>query len=115
MPIFVLKLNNPTKISEGKELEWLSEYQEIFPEELTELPPSRGLEHEIELEPASRPVVRDAYKMSVPEAIELKDQMTQLINQGFIRPSVSLWGAPVLFQKKKDGTFRLCIDFRGLN
>ena len=115
LPIYLLKLNDPSKKPEGNKPEWLSEYQDVFPEELTELPPSRGLEHEIELEPGSRPVARAAYKMSVPEAIELKEQLTLLIEQGFIRPSVSPWGAPVLFQKKKDGTFRLCIDFRGLN
>ncbi|MCO5557615.1 hypothetical protein L7F22_011181 [Adiantum nelumboides] len=53
--------------------------------------------------------------MSLSEALELKNQLTQLLEQGFIRPSVSHWGAPILFQKKKDGTFRLCIDYRGLN
>ena len=53
--------------------------------------------------------------MSSLEALELKNQLNQLIEQGFIKPSMSPWGAPVLFQKKKDGTFRLCIDFRGLN
>ena len=53
--------------------------------------------------------------MSPSEALELKHQLTQLLEQGFIKPSVSPWGAPILFQKKKDGTFRLCIDFRGLN
>ena len=116
LPIYVLKLNNPSKLSaEGEEPEWLSEYKDVFPEELSELPPDRELQHEIELEPGSRPVARAAYKMSVPEAIELKNQLTQLIEQGFIRPSVSPWGSPVLFQKKKDGTFRLCIDYRGLN
>ena len=53
--------------------------------------------------------------MSPLEALELKNQLNQLLEQGFIKPSVSPWGVPVLFQKKKDGTFRLCIDFRGLN
>ena len=53
--------------------------------------------------------------MSLPEAIELKEQLRQLLEQGFIKPSNSPWGAPVLFQKKKDGTLRLCIDYRGLN
>ena len=53
--------------------------------------------------------------MSLPEAIELKEQLHQLLEQGFIRPSTSPWGAPVLFQKKKDGSLRLCIDYRGLN
>ena len=111
----LLKLNDPSKKPGGNKPEWLSEYQDVFLEELIELSPSRGLEHEIELEPGSRPVARAAYKMSVPEAIELKEQLTLLIEQGFIRPIISPWGAPVLFQKKKDGTFHLCIDFRGLN
>ena len=53
--------------------------------------------------------------MSPSEALELKNQLSQLLEQGFIKPSVSSWGAPILFQKKKDGTFCLCIDFRGLN
>ena len=53
--------------------------------------------------------------MSVPEAIELKEQLKQLLEQGFIRPSVSPWSAPVLFVKKKDGTLWMCIDYRGLN
>ena len=53
--------------------------------------------------------------MSPFEALELKNQLSQLLEQGFIKPSVSPWGAPILFQKKKDGTFCLCIDFRGLN
>ena len=71
--------------------------------------------HEIELIPRAHLIAKSPYKMSVPEAMELKEQLTQLINQGFIRPSVSPWGAPVLFQKKKDGSFCLCIDYRGLN
>ena len=53
--------------------------------------------------------------MSPFEALELKNQLSQLLEQGFIKPSVSPWGAPILFQKKKDGTFHLCIDVRGLN
>lgn len=61
------------------------------------------------------PTPKRAYKMPVPEAIELKEQLRQLLEQGFIQPSVSPWGAPMLFQKKKDGTLRLCIDYRGVN
>ena len=53
--------------------------------------------------------------MSIPKAINVKEQMAELVDQGFIRPSVSSWGVPALLQKKKDGTFRLCIDVRGLN
>lgn len=115
LPLYVLKLNKPGLKTEQQEPEWLSEYQDVFPEELTDLPPNRGLVHEITLVPGAQPIAKSPYKMSLSEALELKDQLTQLLDQGFIRPSVSPWGAPILFQKKKDGTFRLCIDYRGLN
>ena len=86
----------------------------MFPAELTGLPPSRGLEHEIELEPGSCPVARAAYKMSVPEAIELKDQLTQLIDQGFIRPSVYPWlGSTCPFSKKERWDFPPLYRFQG--
>ena len=115
LPIYILKLNKPEKKPEGEEPEWLQEYQDIFPDELTSLPPDRELVHEIELIPGAQPVARAPYKMSPSESLELKNQVNQLLEQGFIKPSVLPWGAPVLFQKKKDGTFRLCINFRGLN
>ena len=99
----------------GKEPEWINEYDDLFPKELMELPPTRAIDHEIPLVPGSQPYAKSAYKMTVPEALELKEQLRLLLNQGYIRPSTSPWGAPVLFQKKKDGTLRLCIDYRGLN
>jgi len=114
-PIYVVKLNPVEQEKSSGEPEWLSEYDDVFPEELSEMPPEREVDHEIELVPGAQPTAKRAYKMSVPEAIELKEQLRQLLEQGFARPSVSPWGAPVLFQKKKDGTFRLCIDYRGLN
>ena len=61
------------------------------------------------------PVSRAPYRMSPPELMELKMQLQELLDKGYIRPSVSPWGAPVLFVKKKDGTFRMCIDYRQLN
>ena len=79
------------------------------------MPPERDLVHEIELIPGAQPIARAPYKMLLSKALELKNQLNQLLEQGFIKPSVSPWGTPVLFQKKKDGTFCLCIDFRGLN
>ncbi|MDM1593471.1 reverse transcriptase family protein, partial [Escherichia coli] len=79
------------------------------------MPPKREVDREIELVPRAQPTAKRAYKMTVPEAIELKKQLRQLLEQGFARPSVSPWGTPVLFQKKKDGTLRLCIYYRGLN
>ena len=106
LPIYILKLNKPEKKpAEGEEPEWLKEYQDVFPDELTSLPSDRELVHEIELIPRAQPVARAPYKMSPLEALELKNQVNQLLEQGFIKPSVSPWGAPVLFQKKKDGTF----------
>ena len=115
LQIFAITLNKPSSLPNEGDPEWLKEYDDVFPEELTKLPPPRELVHEIEVVPGSQPVARAPYKMSLSKALELKDQLNQLLEQGFIRPSVSPWGAPVLFQKKKDGTFRLCIDFRGLN
>ena len=82
---------------------------------MTNLPPKRGLVHEIELILGVQPIARAPYKMSPSEALELKNQLNQLIEQGTIKSSMYPWGTPVLFQKKKDGTFCLCIDFKGLN
>ena len=111
LPIYVLKLNKTYEEEAKSKPEWLKEYQDVFPKELTNLPPDQELVHEIELIPGAQPAARAPYKMSPSEALELKNQLNQLLEQGFIKPSVSPWGAPVLFQKKKDGTFRLCIDF----
>ncbi|MCO5548015.1 hypothetical protein L7F22_001471 [Adiantum nelumboides] len=113
--IYVVKLNKVDPEINTSKPTWLEEYADIFPENLTELPPTREIDHEIELLPRSEPVSKRPYKMSLLEAIELKEQLRQLIGQGFIRPSKSSWGAPILFQKKKDGILRLCIDYRGLN
>ncbi|MCO5597731.1 hypothetical protein L7F22_051812 [Adiantum nelumboides] len=120
LSLYVLKLNKPEKESkeketEDKEPEWMNEFSDVFLEELIDLPPTRGLVHDITLVPRAQPIAKSPYKMSLFEALELKNQLTQLLEQGFIRPSVSPWGAPILFQKKKDGTFRLCIDYQGLN
>ena len=82
---------------------------------MTNLPPERELVHEIELIPRAQPIACTPYKMLPSKALELKNQLNQILEQGFIKPSVSQWGTLILFQKKKDGTFCLCIDFRGLN
>ena len=86
-------------------------FKTFFPEELSNLPPLRELAHEIELIPGAQPIAKAPYKMSPSKALEMKNQITQLLRQGFIKPSVSPWGALVLFKKEKDGTFKLCIDF----
>ncbi|KAA0045456.1 pol protein [Cucumis melo var. makuwa] len=91
------------------------DYPDIFPEELPGLPPHREIEFAIELEPGTVPISRAPYRMAPAELKELKVQLQELLDKGFIRPSVSPWGAPVLFVKKNDGSMGLCIDFRELN
>ncbi|GAU28841.1 hypothetical protein TSUD_21780 [Trifolium subterraneum] len=91
------------------------EYLDLFPEEINSLPPEREIEFSIDLVPGSQPISIAPYRMSPLELRELKSQLEELLQKHFIRPSVSPWGAPVLLVKKKDGTMRLCIDYRQLN
>ncbi|KAL4016769.1 hypothetical protein IC575_024426 [Cucumis melo] len=91
------------------------DYPDVFPEELPGLPPHREVEFAIELKPGTVPISRAPYRMAPTELKELKVQLQELLDKGFIRPSLSPWGAPVLFVKKKDGSMRLCIDYRELN
>ncbi|GJS40600.1 putative reverse transcriptase domain-containing protein [Tanacetum coccineum] len=93
----------------------VSEFQDVFPKELPGIPPIRDVEFNIELIPGAEPISKAPYRMAPIELKELKDQLQELLERGFIRPSVSPWGAPVLFVKKKDGSMRLCIDYRELN
>eukprot|EP00253_Pinus_taeda_P020306 PITA_20306 len=93
----------------------IQEFTDVFPEEIPGLPPQRNIDFTIELVPGAAPVSRAPYRMSVPELTELKMQLQELLEKNYIRPSVSPWGAPVLFVKKKDGTLRMCIDYRQLN
>ncbi|GKC28247.1 putative reverse transcriptase domain-containing protein, partial [Tanacetum coccineum] len=87
-------------------------FSDVFPNELSGLPPEREVKFTIELIRGAQPISKAPYRMAPVESKELKDQ---LLECGFIRPSVSPWGAPVLFVKKKDGSMRLCIDYRELN
>ena len=87
------------------------EFPDVLPSELPRLPPHRVVELTIELEPESAPMCKAPYRMAPIEMRELKKQLEKLLEKGYIRPSASPWGAPVLFVKKKDGTFRLCIDY----
>nr|GFD44954.1 putative nucleotidyltransferase, ribonuclease H [Tanacetum cinerariifolium] len=91
------------------------EFPDVFPDELPGIPPVREVEFNIELIPGAEPISKAPYRMAPVELKELKDQLQELLKRGFIRPSVSPWGAPVLFVKKKDGSLRLCIDYRELN
>ena len=91
------------------------EYPDVFPEDLSGLPPDRKLKFSIELLPGTAPISKNPYRKASTEMKELKVQLQELLYLGFIQPSVSLWRAPVLFVKKKDGSMRLCIDYRELN
>nr|GEX89766.1 putative reverse transcriptase domain-containing protein [Tanacetum cinerariifolium] len=82
---------------------------------VTGLPPARPVELQIDLIPGAAPVARAPYRLAPSEMTELSEQLQDLSNKGFIRPSSSPWGAPVLFVKKKDGSFRMCIDYQELN
>ncbi|GJW15795.1 putative reverse transcriptase domain-containing protein [Tanacetum coccineum] len=104
--------------SEKKRLEDVPIVQyipKVFPKDLPCLPSTRQLEFQIDLIPGAAPVARVPYRLAPSEMKELSEQLKELSDKGFIRPSSSPWGAPVLFVKKKDGLFRMCIDYRELN
>ena len=87
----------------------------MFPEDLPGLPSDRNLKFAIEVIPGTAPISKAPYRMAPMELAELKKQLQEYLDKGFIRPSVSPWGAPVLLVKKKDGSRRMCIDYRELN
>ncbi|GKF39110.1 hypothetical protein Tco_0119171 [Tanacetum coccineum] len=88
------------------------DFLEVFPEDLSGIPPTRQVEFQIDLRPGATPVARAPYRLAPSEMKELSDQLKELFDKGFIRPSSSPWGAPVLFVKKKeDGSFWMCIDY----
>ena len=93
----------------------VSDFPDVFLEELPGLPPQREIEFSIDVVLGATPASITPYRMAPLELKELKLQLQVLLEMGFIRPSVSPWGAPVFFVKKKDGTLRLCIDYRQLN
>lgn len=91
------------------------QFPEVFFKDIPGLPPEREVEFSIDLMLGAGPISLAPYRMSLVELNELKEQIQDLLSQGFIRPSASPWGALVLLVKKKDGTFRMCIDYRQLN
>ncbi|GJS61016.1 putative reverse transcriptase domain-containing protein [Tanacetum coccineum] len=119
-PVFLAHVttNEVEDKSEKKRLEdvpIVRDFPEVFPEDLPGLPPTRQVEFQIDLVPGAAPVARAPYRLAPSEMKELSEQLKELSDKGFIRPSSSPWGAPVLFVKKKDGSFRMCIDYQELN
>ena len=93
----------------------VNEFPDVFPKELPGLPPDRELEFTIHLLPCTARVSIPPYRIAPTELKKLKVQLQDLVDKGFVRPSVSPWGAPVLFVNKKDGSLRLCIDYQQIN
>jgi hypothetical protein len=106
---------NRTKATTLEEIRVVQEYPDVFPEDFLGMPPDRDIEFLIVLLPGTPPISKRPYRMPVNELVELKKQIAELQAKGFIHPSSSPWGAPVLFGEKKDGTQRMCVDYRSLN
>jgi hypothetical protein len=104
-----------TIVQEIRDIPVVCEFPDVFPEDLPELPPERDVEFVIELKPGMAPISRRSYRMPPNELAELKTQLQDLLEKGFIRPSSSPWGCPAIFVKKKDQTLRMCVDYRPLN
>jgi hypothetical protein len=99
----------------GDNIRAVRDFLDVFLEELLGVPPDMDVELVIDLLPGTAPISKRPYRMSVEELKELKKQLTELQEAGYIRPSSSPWGAPVLFVQKKDGSQRMCVDYRSLN
>jgi hypothetical protein len=91
------------------------EFPDVFPDDLLGMPPKRAIEYKIELQPGTAPISKAPYKMSREELSELKIQLKDLLDKGFIHPSSSPWGCSALFVSKRDKGLRLCVDYRPLN
>ena len=107
-------INSEATNEKLKDIPIVKEFPDVFLEELPGLPLDREIEFSIELLPGTGPISKASYRLAPAKLRELK-LLQDLLDKGFIRPSVSPWGAPVLFIKKKDGSLRLCIDYRELN
>jgi hypothetical protein len=111
-------LNSCTYAASGiklKDIPIVCEYPDVFPDDLLGMPPDRDIKFIIELQPGTAPISKRSYRMPPNELAELKIQLQDLLDKGFIRPSASPWGCPALFVKKKDNSLRLCVDYRPLN
>ncbi|GKB90687.1 putative reverse transcriptase domain-containing protein [Tanacetum coccineum] len=109
------EIEDKSKEKRLEDVPTVRDFSEVFPEDLPGLPPTRQVEFQIDLVPGAAPVARAPYRLAPSELQELSTQLQELSDKGFIRPSSSPWGALVLFVKKKDGSFRMCIDYRELN
>ena len=107
-------LSNESEGLELGDIPIVRDYEDVFPKDLPGLPPVREIDFEIHLRPGAEPISKAPYRKAPLELQELKKQLQELLDLGFIQLSMSPWGAPVLFAKKKDGSLRMCIDYREL-
>nr|GEZ73868.1 putative reverse transcriptase domain-containing protein [Tanacetum cinerariifolium] len=119
-PVFLANITtkmikDKSKEKRLKDVPIVRDFSEVFPEDLPGLSSTRQVEFQIDLIPGAAPVARAPYRLAPSDMKELSDQLQELSDKGFIRPSSSPWGAPFLFVKKKDGSFQMCIDYRELN
>jgi hypothetical protein len=106
---------NQLDASKGSEGPVVNEFPDVFPEELSGMPPDRYIEFVIELKPGTALIYKTPFRMTTLELAELKEHIRELLEKGFICPISSPWGAPVIFVPKKDVTQRLCMDYCALN
>jgi hypothetical protein len=106
---------NQLDASQGSEVPVVNEFPDVFPEELPGMPPDRDIKFVNELKPSTTPIYKTPYRMATPELVELKEHIKELLEKEIVHPSSSPWGAYVIFVPKKDGTQRLCVDYRVLN
>jgi hypothetical protein len=106
---------NQLDASQGSEVPVVNEFPDVFPEDLPGMPLDRDIEFVIELKPGIAPIYKTLFRMATLELAELKEHIKELLEKGFIRPTSSPWGAHMIFVPKKDGTQRLCMDYRALN
>jgi hypothetical protein len=106
---------NQLDAASTRDIRTISEFLDVFPEELPSMPPDCEIEFVIELVPGTAPIFKRPYRMVANQLVELKEQLQELLDKGYIRPSASPWGGPIIFVPKKDGTRRMCVDYRSLN
>ncbi|KAI3682050.1 hypothetical protein L2E82_50198 [Cichorium intybus] len=112
---YVLDAREKKSQQKADDIPVVRDFPDVFPEDLPGIPPERQVEFKIDLTPGAAPIAKAPYRLAPPEMLELSIQLRELLDKGFIRPSCSPWGAPILFVKKKDGSNRMCIDYRELN
>jgi hypothetical protein len=106
---------NQLNAASTRDIRTISEFLDVFPEELPGMPREREIEFVIELVPGTTPIFKRPYRMTANQLAELKEQLQELLDKGYIQPSASPWGAPVIFIPKKDGTQRMYVDYRSIN